>query len=67
MHGSVIPWIYYRTSSHKHVLCFVAVEIVSEVFSIPLSFFLPHHVNDGNSSKSIDIVWLVGRAGGPVQ
>ena len=33
---------------------------------MPLSFFLPHHVNDGNSSKSIDIVWLVGRAGDPV-
>ena len=66
MHGSVIPWIYYRTSSHKHVLCFVAVEIVSEVFSISLSFFLPHHMNDRNS-KIIDIVWLVRRGGDPIQ
>ena len=66
MHESIIPWIYYRTSSHKHVLCFVAVEIVSSVF-LSFKFFLSHYMNDVNSSKSIDIVWLVGRAGGPVQ
>ena len=62
MHGYVTPWFYYKTSSHKYALCFVAVALVSCVFH-DLKFILSHHMNDINSTKITDIVWISGERG----